>query len=377
MKRITILQFLKLFSRTDPPKTFQQWYKRAIVRSGAKLTPLETYQKARNISIEHLRLLYAHIVRRDEYLARFYDTSLDYDSLAITDEPMPRDHLDNNTKVNYKNVIRNLHFRNILQKTKSGWSGLPSYLDVLNDLYKKDIIDYKIITPSALHYLEAGRIGSVFSSFYFRASIMNPFLVFSLNNRVLHGMRIFTPTLGWSSYAYGFAESPQVVEYVGCDVIGDVCEKTADFLKQYPKIKSAIFCQPSESLLAKSSFMTKYREHFDVVFFSPPYYELELYPGEKQSTTVYKTYEEWLEGYWQRTIKLCFQVLKPGGKMCYILSGGGGPNTKQDIMEDMNKITKTLFRHRLTVPMYNKNVHVTAKDHHETAEKIMVFGKPA
>jgi hypothetical protein len=147
---------------------------------------------------------------------------------------MPKTHLDNNTKVNYKNVIRHLHFRNILQKTKSGLQGLPSFLDVLFDLYIRNVIDYKILTPSALHYLEAGRIGSVFSSFYFRASIMNPYLVFSLNQRVLKGTRIFTPTLGWSSYAYGFAECPQVEEYVGVDVITDVAYLlTNDFYAVY------------------------------------------------------------------------------------------------------------------------------------------------
>jgi len=373
MKYISLLQFINFFIRQTPIPPFSKWVKDGKVRSGKKIVPLEAYQIARKIPTTDLRIIYDHIVNRNEYLTRFYKTSLAIHPLQITEEPMPKTNLNNNSKVTYKNLIRNLHFRNILQKTHSGWVGLPSYIDVLLDLYKNDTIDYKILTPSALHYIRAGRIGSVFSSFYFRASILNPYLVFSLNESVLKGTRIFTPTLGWSSYAYGFAESQSVVEYVGCDVIPDVCQKTADLLSSYTKIKTAFYCQPSESLLKNNSFMTKYKHHFDVVFFSPPYYELELYPGEQQSTTVYKTYDDWLKGYWLNTMKVCKHVLKPGGKLCYILSSGGGPHTAVDILKDMNDIARTMFSLKATIPMYNKNVHVTSGSHRETSEKIMVF----
>jgi len=335
-------------------------------------------------------MIYDHILNKEDYLTRFYNISLDpckitqvnrskcslsSPDISILDAPMPRANLNNNAKVQYKNVIRNVHIRDILQRTKSGWSGLPSFLDVLLDLYKRNIIDYKILTPSALHYIKDGRIGSVFSSFYFRASIMNPYLVFSLNENVLQGTRIFTPTLGWSSYAYGFAESPRTLEYVGCDVIPGVCQKTAQLLGLYPRIKTDFYCQPSETLSTNKSFMTKYKNHFDVVFFSPPYYELEMYPGENQSTTTYKNYNEWLVGYWSKTIDICHYVLQKGGKLCYILSSGGGENTSADILKDMNEITKKRFQLKTTLPMYNKNVHVTASSHRETAEKIVIFMK--
>lgn len=390
MKYISLLQFLNLFSRTEPLPTFSQWIKTTQVRSDKKIISLEAYQKSRGISMENLKMIYDHILNKEDYLTRFYKISLDpckispinrskcslsSPDISILDAPMPRANLNNNAKVQYKNVIRNLHIRDILQRTKSGWSGLPSFLDVLLDLYKRDIIDYKILTPSALHYIKEGRIGSVFSSFYFRASIMNPYLVFSLNENVLQGTRIFTPTLGWSSYAYGFAESPRTLEYVGCDVIPGVCQKTAQLLGLYPRIKTDFYCQPSETLSTNKSFMTKYKNHFDVVFFSPPYYELEMYPGENQSTTTYKNYNEWLVGYWSKTIDICHYVLQKGGKLCYILSSGGGQNTSADILKDMNEITKKRFQWKTTLPMYNKNVHVTASSHRETAEKIVIFMK--
>ena len=120
--------------------------------------------------------------------------------------------------------------------------------------------------------------------------------------------------------------------------------------------------------------MKKYREHFDVVFFSPPYYELELYPGKNQSTTVYNTYDEWLYGYWFKTIQLCYYLLEPKGTMCYILSSGGG-NSQRNILSDMNEITTNLFIKTKMLQMFNKNVHVTSGSHRDTNEKIMIFKK--
>jgi hypothetical protein len=299
------------------------------------------------------------------------------DKLILSNmKPMKNRHFDNNNESLCKNLIRNIHYKDILQNTKSGIENIPTFIDMLKDLYLKNIIDYKILTPSSLFYMKNGRLGSVFSSYYFRASILNPYLIYSLNESLLNGTRIFTPTLGWSSYCYGFLESPNVLEYVGTDVIPQVCKKTqelASIIASEKKIK--IYCKPSEDLFKTKEFMRQYREHFDVVFFSPPYYKLELYEGGDQSTGRYKTYEEWLVGYWEQTIQLCHHVLEKHGKICYILSGYGSENTKEqyDLLGDMNNITKKYFKFHSQQPMYNKNVNVTK--HRETGEQIMVFTK--
>jgi hypothetical protein len=215
---------------------------------------------------------------------------------------------------------------------------------------------------------------------------MNPYVVYSINESILKGTRIFTPTLGWSSYVHGFLESQHVLEYVGTDVIPGVCKKTSEFVQQYYPDRVGdvtIYCDPSQTFLENRAFLQKYRGHFDTVFFSPPYYELELYPdaNKMQSTTTFATYEDWLAGYWEKTMQLCAEVLCPGGKMCYILSGygskgdskGNNSSPKYALLEDMNKVAKKYFRLQTTLPMYNKNVHVST--HRETAEKIMVFTK--
>jgi len=394
MEILTLPKLLKKFSNSKHNKeTVTDFIQTAQVRLGDKLKPLKEYMKDKDIPREDIKLLFENIQNRNEYLTRFYNLSLSIqpDKFHMNEiEPMKNKEMNNNEKTVYKNIIRNLHFEDILKNTKSGIENNPTFLDMLSDLYLRNIIDYKILTPSARHYIKEGRLGSVFSSYYFRASIMNPYLVYSLNKSVLHGTKIFTPTLGWSSYCYGFLECPDVIEYVGTDVIPSVCEKTKEFSKMLEKQKDSktsttIYCKPSEDLFKSKSFLTKYREHFDLVFFSPPYYRLELYEENKknsenkQSTNKYETYEEWLEKYWEKTIQLCHHVLESNGKLCYILSGYGSDNTKEqyDLLGDMNAITKKYFKLKSIQPMYNKDIYVTQnKDTNDTKkEQIMIFTK--
>ena len=378
MNFLTEEEFLEHFEKRKS-RTFTQFFNTAKVKAHKQLIPLREYIEDKDVDRGQIKLLFENIQGREAYLKRFYHLSLRVDPTRFSISslpPMKNKQMNNNVETTYKNIIRNMHWKDILKNTKAGIENIPTYMDVLEDLYLNDIIDYKIITPSSLYYMEEGRLGSVFSSYYFRASIMNPYLVYSLNKSVLKGTKIFTPTLGWTSYMYGFLEDPQVLEYVGTDVIPSVCNKTVKFAKTYYNRKSVdIFCEPSENLAHDLRFIHKYQNHFDVVFFSPPYFKLEKYPGKNQSIIKYKTYELWLEKYWETTIRLCHQVLQKGGRLCYILSGYGSENTKEqyDLVSDMNKVTRKYFGRESMQPMYNKDVHVT--EHKETDERIIVFVK--
>lgn len=378
MNLITIENFLELFESSPADNmNLDDFIEKYKVVTGNKEQNLKDYMKGKSINREHLKLILENIQHRKKYLKRFYNMSLrvnDKNDRIHNNITAMSSIFDNNKGVIYKNLIRNLHFWDILQNTKSGFENTPTYMSIINNLYKNNKIDYKILTPSALHYIKNGRIGSVFSSFYFRASILNPYLIYSLNVNILKGTKIFTPTLGWSSYAKGFVESPGVIEYVGTDVIPDVCKKTKQLLEKF-EIKSDIYCKPSEDLYKSKAFLRKYKAHFDLVFFSPPYYRLELYQSDNQSTTRYKDYHDWLTSYWESTIKLCQHVLEKDGKLCYILSDYGSKNTskKFNLVDDMNDIAKKYFHFTSMQTMQNKNVHSTK--HRETGEQIVIFSK--
>lgn len=379
MKLLTMNIFLNKFK--DSPSNSQslnEFIETANVSlSNHKVVSLSKYMKQNKIKKQDIKLLLENIENRIEYLTRFYNTSLKVDennNNIMNIEPMKKHNLDNNSNVQYKNLIRNLHYKEILQETKSGFENTPSYLEIIINLYTKNLIDYKLLTPSSIFYMKNGRLGSVFSSYYFRASILNPYLIFSLQESVLKGTKVFTPTLGWSSYLFAFLQSSQLKEYVGTDVIPSVCSKTRELGKQYDQ-NVKIYCKASEDLYKSKVFLKNYKKHFDLVFFSPPYFKLELYDSENQSTDRYNKLEDWLKEYWENTIKLCYEVLEKNGKLCYILSGYGShdKNSFIDLVGKMNEITKEYFSKVEIIDMHNKNVHSTK--HRETGEKIMIFKK--
>jgi hypothetical protein len=56
-----------------------------------------------------------------------------------------------------------------------------------------------------------------------------------------------------------------------------------------------------------------------------------------------------------------------------MLYGSDNTTNNLNLVEDMNKITKKYFTYKRTLPMFNKNVHVTK--HKETGEQIVLFTK--
>ena len=244
-------------------------------------------------------------------------------------------------------------------------------MDVIINLFTKYTVDYKLLTPSVLKFVEKESIGNMLSGLYFRASIMNPVIPYTLSTIFTSNFKVLTPTLGWSSYLIGMLQNKNLIEYVGIDVIEKVCNITG-YIATQSGIKNNIYCTPSEDLYYNKNFMNKYTNYFDFIFFSPPYYELELYKGDNQSTNRYNSYNEWLEKYWRITIKLCKKCIKKNKLLIYIMSGYKINNTYINLEEDMNNITiQEGFKYLNHIDMINNNVSFT--NHRNTNEKIWIF----
>ena len=374
MRFLTLAQYQRhLASHPTHFESYKSFISTARVRlfNGSIVSLAEYRRDYPHIRAADLRNLYDHILTHGEYITKFYNASLNVSAENIinaeTTAPMNLGNINNSTESRFKNPVRNMFWREILRETRTDFRGQP-YLTALEDLYKHNIINHNILARAALKYLEDGQFSNVLSFYFFRASIMNPYVVYSLQMRTIHARRVFTPTLGWGSYFHGFVAGG-IQEYVGVDVIQNVCKKVAEYAAEFhPEVKTRILCQPSESLLRTASFLREYRRHFDTAFCSPPYYRLELYNGGKQSTEEYPSYEAWLEGYWRATVQVCHIVLAAGGTFCYILGDykdRGGVN--YPLLEDMGRIAREVgFTHKRTIPMQNRD---TSK------EKIVVFIK--
>lgn len=384
---ISLDTFLQKF---DTKPNYLRYKEKGIVRIPNKLEPLKDYMQRKKITEKDWMILWSEIENKHSYLTRFYNMSLQVKEEQIhfgeVLSPMYLKDINNNTNPLLKNPIRNMYWKEILQQTESGIHNVPTYLNTVIDLFENNIVHYKLLSRSSLDKMnrnngnkdvEGGRFGSVLSSFYFRASIMNPYVPFSLNKRRFRATSVFTPTLGWSSYAYGFLESG-VTEYVGTDVIPKVCKKTVQFIdKYYTNITRDIYCMPSEKLASNKSFTSKYKSHFDLVFFSPPYYDLEKYPSSNQSITSYKTYTEWLEKYWRPTVELCHYVLKKGGHMCFITSDYGSVDSSSqhyELVKDMSSIVSEVFGKKTSkMPLHNKQIYVLSRE--KAPEQIITIEK--
>jgi hypothetical protein len=100
-------------------------------------------------------------------------------------------------------------------------------------------------------------------------------------------------------------------------------------------------CVPSERMILKQN-------HYNQVFWCPPYFSLELYPGEEQSTEQYKTYEEWLEGYWRPTVINCYNAMEAGGVFSFVM---GNKIENRYLYDDMLEIAKEYFTYKDEIKM--------------------------
>lgn len=375
---LSITKWLDLFDNSKPTITYDNFMIECKVKSSYTY-PLQKLVNDGKVTIEQTKILYEKIViDKEKYLTNFF-----YNNLHIKDDYFENRTMENKEMIinnlrypKEKNIVRNLYYEELLLKTKTIHKNVRPFLEIIIDLYKNHIIDYKLLTPSVLNYMENGSYTSMLSGLYFRASIMNPFLVYSLScMRLDNPKRVLTPTLGWSSYLLGFMNNPNLQQYVGIDVIDKVCKTSYELCKKIrPDVDVNIYNKPSEDLYDDNDFMKQYNNYFDVVFFSPPYYQLELYDGENQSTNRYSTYKEWLNKYWLKTIQLSNKCLKENGKLCYIISGYKSGGKYLNLDEDMNTIVQhNGFIYKSQEPIGTSNVGFTR--HRKHNETIYLFEK--
>ena len=367
IKTISKEDWLKLFKLNNI--SFSKFLDTYKIKSLKTIKNLKDVSKEKGLKKEDLKILYFYFVEnKKNYLESFYNKSLnidyDYDLTKIKNLS-----LNNSVNLRYKNLIRNIYYDDLLFYTKTDIKGLRPFLEVIMDLFNNRLIDYKLVTPCAISMMKKNIFSCMLSGFYFRSSILNPSVIYTLSKKYLKGSKVFTPTLGWSSYMYGFLSDPKITHYVGTDVLKNVCSNTKKLSKKmFPDKTVDIYCSQSELLGDNKTFMSKYKSFFDIIFFSPPYYKLELYRGAKQSTRLYDSYDDWLEKYWEETIKLCKKVIKKNGILVYIISNY---DKNVDMNKDMNNITKKFFKYKKKYNLNNTNVNFT--EHKEANEVIYIY----
>ena len=127
--------------------------------------------------------------------------------------------------------------------------------------------------------------------------------------------KVLDPSAGWGDRLSGFLASNCTEHYVGIDPNSKMhpCyRKQFDFYSQRVGGKRADFIHsPAEDV-----DLSEYKEYFDLVFTSPPYFDAERYTTEKtQSFARYDSAEKWLNGFMFPTLKKGWESLREGGVM--------------------------------------------------------------
>jgi len=238
--------------------------------------------------------------------------------------------IDGSKKVEYGRIIKNLFWEDIYSTYTTNSMGLPTTYEVLKKCVEYPFIYRMWKQPSSQKFVAKDKklnssLFGILRGASSKASIFNPNTAGYIISNILKSEKLFTPCLGWASYIIG-SFSANVKHYVGVDVIPHVVDKCKQLCEEHTSnpfigddLKFDFYCCPSEQLDKRHNFIETYKEYFDSVFFSPPYFDLEVYEGGEQSIESFPNYQDWLKGYWEETVKICYSVLEKGGTFSFVI----------------------------------------------------------
>lgn len=272
---------------------------------------------------------------------------------------------DRNLSANYRNNELCYHFHRHLYETEcdGGMSPVNAFYDdvvmteiVENILIKnKDICSDKIILNEICNHKKVKRT-SVFPVRVAKTLIAK----FGKDK-----MKILDPCAGYSSRLIGFLTNGYEGTYIGIDP----CKKTIEGLKRtYDTLGTSSKNHNCELINdCAETAMNSINDNFDIIFTSPPYFNLEKYDiNQSQSYLKYPEYEMWLNDFLFKIIDESYRLLNKDG--VFILNVGNARSNK--IIDDVDKYVNNVFRVEDTILM-----HSPSQWHESITEPIFVLRK--
>ena len=167
--------------------------------------------------------------------------------------------------------------------------------------YDREITPYNLREEIFYHYKECN---------HFKATVVCN-LIKMLNIQKDSLMLDFSA--GWGDRLLGAIASD--IRYIGFDPNTNLKKSHDEIIQTFgDPNRHKIIYEPSE-LYDMSQI-----EDVDLVFTSPPFFDLELYTGDNQSVDTNPTYEEWLVYFLFKVIRNTWQTLKMGGYYCLYIN---------------------------------------------------------
>ena len=155
---------------------------------------------------------------------------------------------------------------------------------------------------------------------------------------------------GWGDRFAGFMASPNTKHYVGLDPRkenhpiyhqqGEFYDKHLGFFENKKKWEF-------HETAAEDFDFTPYKDHFNMVFTSPPYFSVERYShDDTQSWVRYKNIDDWNKNFLHATIEKIWPSIKKGGfiavNIADVFASSGGERRYLEITNPMNDFIKSL-----------------------------------
>ena len=315
------------------------------------------------LSIYKQHLYKMIIVEPEVALSQWYDKTVAIQDLDFyfdfpQAEILQDDTFAGRTHAKYGRLFKNINFDDFYNTKKLYTNDFEYVMGLMQALFENFKIRNSLVGPAFFDHIckiENSDYNQFWGDFMMgcnKASIFNPFTYRGILDSIFEGDTLFAPVMGWNSYQLGFYNS-KFSHMITTDVIPNVANNSKLLHEQYldyyartpglnlwedPKTVDSYLC-PSEQLQAKHDFVNRYQNSVDAVLFSPPYFDLELYPGEMQSTASFPDYQNWLEGYWAETVMLCEKVMRKGARFGFVISNYRNKD-KEDttISQDMKQV---------------------------------------
>jgi len=254
----------------------------------------------------------------------------------------------------YGRLCKNINFDNFFSTKKLYVNDFEYTFGMLRVMFEDFKIRNSLVGPAFFDHIcktdnDYGQFWTDFMVGCNRASIFNPVTYRGVMEELFVGDTIFAPCMGWNAYQLAFYNS-NWKHFIATDVIPEVVDNGRKLHTDWSNYREQnvfdiddktvdLYLCPSEQLELKHNFVGKYANKIDAVLFSPPYFDLEIYPGEEQSFNNYPDYQDWLKKYWEETVKLCVKVMKPGAKFGFVISNYRNKEKKDTtISQDMRDV---------------------------------------
>ena len=187
------------------------------------------------------------------------------------------------------------------------------------------------------------------------------------------GFNYLDSSSGWGARLSGAMSSN--INYFGTDPNTKLMEKLHELKDLFYSTVDDIVSTVDLRNHGSEVFIPEWEDKADFIMTSPPYFGKELYiHGKNQSTDVFPTYNEWLNGYWRGTAKNLKKYLRMDGYCIINIKG----YSKYDLIEDTKKIAieeglQYIGEHELSLKN-RKSLHedegIMTFVHKEFADKI-------